>query len=85
MFQNETVPKASEFAGMAKATDLNDGKEWSEMDLFNLRAAFEACETIEEAARFLRRSNTVEDVRAKARELGLAFRHRQAKTGATYI
>lgn len=46
------------------------------MDLSNLRAAFEAGETIEEAARLLCRLGSVEGVRAKARELGLTFRRR---------
>jgi hypothetical protein len=51
--------------------DLNDGKDWSEMDLFDLRVMLESGDTIEEIARFLCRSKTVDEVREKARELGL--------------
>jgi hypothetical protein len=51
--------------------DLNDGKPWSEMDLFDLRNSLAHGESIEEVAGFLCRSGTVEEVRRKAEELGL--------------
>lgn len=60
---------------MPDAKDLNDGKEWSYMALQDLRAAIEAGDTIEEAARFLCRSTNVAEVAAKARELGLPVRY----------
>jgi len=50
---------------------VNDGKEWSEMDLRDLRAAIENGATFEDAALFLCRASTVDDVAQKARELGL--------------
>jgi hypothetical protein len=41
--------------------DLNDGKPWSEMDLFDLRNSLAYGTSIEEVAGFLCRSGTVED------------------------
>jgi hypothetical protein len=40
---------------------LNDGKPWSEMDLFDLRNSLAYGTSIEEVAGFLCRSGTVED------------------------
>jgi hypothetical protein len=51
--------------------DRNDGKDWSEADLQDLALALQDGGTIEGAAFFLCRAGTVEDVRLKARELGL--------------
>jgi hypothetical protein len=51
--------------------DINDGKPWSEMDLFDLRNSLAHGESTEELAGFLCRSGTVEEVRRKAEELGL--------------
>jgi hypothetical protein len=51
--------------------DLNDGKPWSEMDLFDLRNSLAYGRSIEEVAGFLCRSGTVEEVNRKAEELGL--------------
>jgi hypothetical protein len=51
--------------------DLNDGKPWSEMDLFDLRNSLAYGRSIEEVAGFLCRSGTVEEVKRKAEELGL--------------
>jgi len=51
--------------------DINDGKPWSEMDLFDLRNSLAYGRSIEEVAGFLCRSDTVEEVRRKAEELGL--------------
>jgi hypothetical protein len=51
--------------------DANDGKPWSEMDLFDLRDGLAYGGSIEEAAGFLCRAGTVEEVRRKAEELGL--------------
>jgi hypothetical protein len=50
--------------------DINDGKPWSEMDVFDLRHSLAYGRSIEEVAGFLCRSGTVE-VRRKAEELGL--------------
>jgi hypothetical protein len=52
--------------------DVNDGKPWSEMDLFDLRNSLAYGQSIEEVAGFLCRSGTVEEVRHKPEELGLA-------------
>jgi hypothetical protein len=51
--------------------DINDGKPWSEMDLFDLRNSLAYGRSIEEVAGFLCRSGTVEEVKRKAEELGL--------------
>lgn len=51
--------------------DLNDDKEWSEVDLLDLRAAVGRGCSIEEAARFLCRIGTIDDVACKAEEMGL--------------
>jgi hypothetical protein len=51
--------------------DVNDGKPWSEMDLFDLRNSLAYGRPIEEVAGFLCRSGTVEEVKRKAEELGL--------------
>jgi hypothetical protein len=53
---------------------VNDGKSWSEMDLFDLRKSLAYGRSIEEVAGFLCRSGTVEEVRRKAEELGLLRR-----------
>jgi hypothetical protein len=50
--------------------NINDGKPWSEKDVFDLRSAIWLGETIEQAADFLCRSD--EEVAAKAKELGLS-------------
>jgi hypothetical protein len=51
--------------------DLNDGKPWSEIDLFDLRNSLAYGDSIEEVAGFLCRAGTVEEVKRKAEELGL--------------
>jgi len=59
--------------------DRNDGKSWSEMDEPDLISSLERGDSIEEAAAFLCRSGTVEDVAAKALELGLHKVERMAE------
>ena len=49
----------------------NDGKEWSVADLDDLALALKDGGTIEGAAYFLCRGGTIDDVRHKAKELGL--------------
>jgi hypothetical protein len=56
--------------------DTNDRKPWSEMDKFDLRAAVESGNTPEEAAGFLCRSGTVEEVKRRADAMGLKWRDR---------
>jgi hypothetical protein len=51
--------------------DIYDGAEWTEADIDD-KAAIATGSSIEEAAQFLRRADTIEDVRQKCRELGLA-------------
>jgi hypothetical protein len=51
--------------------DVNDGKEWSEMDIFDLKNHLRTGASIEEMATFLCRRGTIDDVRRKAEELGL--------------
>jgi hypothetical protein len=52
--------------------DIYDGAEWTEMDVEDLKAEVEHGRSIEEAAQFLCRADSVDDVRRKAKELGLA-------------
>jgi hypothetical protein len=56
--------------------DIYDGYPWTEMDVEDLTAVLRSGDTIEEAARHLCRSGTVEDVRRKAEELGLSYTSR---------
>lgn len=54
--------------------DRNDGKPWSLTDVRDLRDILRAGGrnySVEQAAEFLCRSGTVEEVRKKAEELGL--------------
>jgi hypothetical protein len=46
-----------------------DGEPWTEMDLRDLTAALRSGSTIEDAAKHLCRSGTVDEVRRKAEEL----------------
>jgi hypothetical protein len=55
--------------------DIYDGADWTEMDIDDLKAALESGSSIEEAASFLCRADSVEDVARKAEELGLSRRH----------
>lgn len=54
--------------------DRNDGKPWSDMDLFDLRNHVERGASLEVTATFLCRSGTKHEVAAKAKELGLTWR-----------
>jgi hypothetical protein len=52
--------------------DIYDGAEWTEMeDIDDLKAAIESGRSIEEAAEFLCRAGSVDDVARKCEELGL--------------
>lgn len=51
--------------------DRNDGKEWSAADLDDLALALTDGGTIEGAAYLLCRGGTIDDVRTKAKVLGL--------------
>ena len=51
--------------------DRNDGKQWSRDDIEDLTLALKDGGSIEGAAYFLCRGGSVEDVRQKAKELGL--------------
>lgn len=55
----------------AQVPDRNDGKEWSETDIADLALALQDGGSVEGAAFFLRRAGSVDEVRRKARELGL--------------
>jgi hypothetical protein len=54
--------------------DIYDGRAWSDQDIADLRAAVDSGDAPQEAAGFLCRSGTVEDVKRKAAELGLQWR-----------
>jgi hypothetical protein len=51
--------------------DIYDDAEWTAMDIEDLKAEIAAGRSIEEAAEFLCRADSVEEVRRKCRELGL--------------
>jgi hypothetical protein len=68
-----------------RVIDRNDGKEWSEADLFDLRNSLEHGETIQEAAAHLGRSGTVDQVARKAEELGLVSRYRRRTKPETTV
>jgi hypothetical protein len=51
--------------------DIYDGADWTEMDIDDLKAAIESGRSIEEAAEFLCRADSVDDVARKCAELGL--------------
>jgi len=53
---------------------MNDGKAWDAGEIADLENSLAYGNTIEEAAVFLCRSGTIDDVRSKADELGLAYR-----------
>jgi hypothetical protein len=57
---------------LPRGPDTNSGKSWSEMDVLDLQQSIRYGDTIEDAALFLCRS--VEETRAKAKELGLELR-----------
>jgi hypothetical protein len=61
---------------MREKIDANDGKPWTEIDIEDLAAALRSGDTIEDAAEFLCRSGTIDDVRRKAEELGLSYKSR---------
>jgi hypothetical protein len=50
---------------------IYDSTDWTEMDIDDLKAEIEAGHSIEEAAQFLYRADSIEEVERKARELGL--------------
>jgi hypothetical protein len=51
--------------------DIYDGAEWTAMDVEDLRTEIEHGRSIEEAAQFLCRADCVDEVRRKAKELGI--------------
>jgi hypothetical protein len=51
--------------------DIYDGADWTEMDIEDLNAEIEHGRSIEEAAEFLCRADSVEEVARKCEELGL--------------
>jgi hypothetical protein len=51
--------------------DIYDGADWTEMDIDDLKAAIESGRSMEEAAEFLCRADSVDDVARKCEELGL--------------
>ena len=51
--------------------DIYDVADWTEMDIDDLKAAIESGRSMEEAAEFLCRADSVDDVARKCEELGL--------------
>jgi hypothetical protein len=54
--------------------DIYDGADWTEMDIEDLRSEIEAGRSIKDAAEFLCRADSVDEVARKCRELGLLAR-----------
>jgi hypothetical protein len=54
--------------------DIYDGAAWTEMDIDDLKAAINHGRSIEDAAEFLCRADSVDDVARKCVELGLTPR-----------
>jgi hypothetical protein len=51
--------------------DINDGTDWTEMDIEDLRSEIEAGRSIEDAAELLCRAGSADDVARKCKELSL--------------
>jgi hypothetical protein len=56
--------------------DIDDGADWTEMDIDDLKAAIEGGASIEQAAEFLCRADSVDDVARKCEELVLKLKAR---------
>jgi hypothetical protein len=54
--------------------DIYDGADWTAMDIEDLNAAIEGGASIEKAAEFLCRADSVDDVARKCEELGLKLK-----------
>jgi hypothetical protein len=54
--------------------DIYDGAEWTDLDMEDLEAELGHGRSIPEAAQFLCRADSVDEVRRKAKELGLKVR-----------
>src|SRR3982074_1309863 len=57
-------------AAPVRPPDICDGAAWTEMDIDDLKAAIEHGDSLEEAAEFLCRSGSIDEVAPKAREPG---------------
>ena len=57
--------------GSTESPDIYDGAPWTEMHIADLKALIEDGSSIEEAAQFLCRSGSVEEIKRKCEELGL--------------
>lgn len=64
-------PRTARKPRAMETPDSNAGKEWSEMDIMDLRQSIKTGDTPAETAKLLRR--TISEVREKAAELGLSF------------
>ncbi len=61
--------------------DFNGSRYWSDLDIADLYLTIGAGETIEGAARFLSRVDSVNEVADKARQLGLEVSHDRIAQG----
>ena len=59
--------------------DIYDGAAWTEMDVDDLKAAIETGSSVEEAAEFLCRAGSVDDVARKTEELSLKAKVRKPR------
>ena len=54
--------------------DIYNNPPWTDMDIDDLKAAIENGRSVQDAAEFHRRSDSIDDVRQKCEELGLKVR-----------
>jgi hypothetical protein len=57
--------------GISEWSDIYDGAPWTEMHIKVLKALIDDGSPVEEAAQFLCRSGTVDEIKRKCEELGL--------------
>lgn len=51
--------------------DIYDGADWTETDIEDLKSEIEHGRSIEEAAEFLCRAGSIDDIARKAKEMGI--------------
>ena len=71
VYRSEGAQLGAPEAEAGLVMDIYDGEPWTEMDIEDLKEEIEHGCSIQEAAEFLCRADSIEDVERKARELGL--------------
>jgi hypothetical protein len=76
---NDTSADFNSTTAAVGMTDIHDGAPWTEMDIEDLKTAVDHGCSIQDAAEFLCRSGTVDEVKQKCDELGLNARLRRER------